>query len=190
MWYQVLKPVTEVIPNICNQDVIFALILFICVPGHLFRKRRVTAWCSFGSRWKSGDLIWKEIWDGHMTLPWPFRMSGLLQVALSRYSSLRCFLLVSLVNRKKAKRRTGIQDGPANQTVYTQEHMEQIHGAPCERTIVSKSGARARGLAPRSRGGIWGFRLTHIHLLLRFSLTLALSFSLLSLTFYYFPFPF
>lgn len=96
-----------------------------------------------------------------MTLPWPFRMSGLLQVVLSRYSSLRRFILVSLVKRKKAKRRTGIQDRSANQTVYTQEHMEQIHVAPCERAIVSKSGARARGLDPEQRGDL-GFQ-AHPH---------------------------
>ena len=32
MWYQLLKPVIDVISQACNQDVIFALIFFLWVP--------------------------------------------------------------------------------------------------------------------------------------------------------------
>ena len=39
----------------------------------------------------------------------------LLQVSLSRYSSLRRLILLCLVNRRKAKGRIGIQDQSANQ---------------------------------------------------------------------------
>lgn len=154
MWYQVLKPVTEVISKVCNQDVIFALIPFICVPDHLpFQEEKghclVLIWLQVEVRRLDlkGNLRWTH--DTTLAIQDVWSPSGsFIQILISK-----AFHLGFIGKEKKGqeKNRNPRQVSKSN-SVHTRTHGTNPCG-PMWKNDCFQEWSKGKGLGSWAEGG-------------------------------------